>query len=364
MSPSFAAARGCAHAPRARRRRSTAANSSTPAAAQFVEALGDRLLVADDRGVLRPGVALAVEHRAVRRQRSVDRELLGGPAARARDVVGDAHRQRGGDPHRGLRPARLGGRLHAASGRRVRRASWVRSSTSAFPPCAAPPAAASAGPARRCTRPVSAHRESAATRASSPSPRPRRRAARPAAAAGRRGTRASGAPACPEEMPHICSVTMRWLMPMPRVNRPPRSALSVSARCASCVGCWTWIGTHTRADLDGVDLAKGDGERWSAGRGRRAAGPSRPCGSPRRAAWRGCSRVASTGDVPPVSLSNPTRLRLICMLPIEAPDGEKLRAPCCRRVGGSDGNTELTGLSTAPARPLQPCRKILDTPWR
>jgi len=72
--------------------------------------------------------------------------------------------------------------------------------------------------------------------------------------------------------------------------------------------------------------------------------------------------VASTGDFPPAPLSDPTSLRMICMVSIDAPDGEKLRAPCCRRVGGSDGNTELTDLSTASAGPLQPCQKILDTP--
>ena len=32
--------------------------------------------------------------------------------------------------------------------------------------------------------------------------------------------------------------------------------------------------------------------------------------------------VASTGEAPSESLSNPTRLRLICMLTIEAPDGK------------------------------------------
>jgi hypothetical protein len=50
---------------------------------QFVEAIGDRILVADDRGVLGSGEPLPVEHRAVRRQLAVDHELLGGPGRAA-----------------------------------------------------------------------------------------------------------------------------------------------------------------------------------------------------------------------------------------------------------------------------------------
>ncbi len=39
------------------------------------------------------------------------------------------------------------------------------------------------------------------------------------------------------------SVTAACVIPTPRVKRPPATRLSVSARCASCIGCWFWIGT-------------------------------------------------------------------------------------------------------------------------
>src|SRR6201999_2438875 len=58
---------------------------------QLVEAVRDRALVADDRGVLGSGVPLAVEHGAVGRQDSVHLELFGGASARGRDVVGDGY---------------------------------------------------------------------------------------------------------------------------------------------------------------------------------------------------------------------------------------------------------------------------------
>ena len=54
----------------------------------------DRRLVADDRDVGRLLRALAVEHRAVRRQEAVHLELLRRALARAVDVVGHADRQR------------------------------------------------------------------------------------------------------------------------------------------------------------------------------------------------------------------------------------------------------------------------------
>ena len=44
-------------------------------------------------------------------------------------------------------------------------------------------------------------------------------------------------------MPHIPSVTAAWVMPSPSRNRPPEARLTVSARCAICMGCWFWIGT-------------------------------------------------------------------------------------------------------------------------
>ena len=59
---------------------------------QLVEPALHRGLVADDRRVLRAGVALPVEHGAIRRQVAVHRELRGRLLARTIDVVGDADR--------------------------------------------------------------------------------------------------------------------------------------------------------------------------------------------------------------------------------------------------------------------------------
>jgi hypothetical protein len=40
------------------------------------------------------------------------------------------------------------------------------------------------------------------------------------------------------------SACTAWcVMPSPRMNRPPDARLTVSARCAICIGCWFWIGT-------------------------------------------------------------------------------------------------------------------------
>ena len=38
-------------------------------------------------------------------------------------------------------------------------------------------------------------------------------------------------------MPHMPSTVTLWLMPMPRMNRPPDSSSSVAAICAIAVGC-------------------------------------------------------------------------------------------------------------------------------
>jgi hypothetical protein len=79
---------------------------------------------------------------------------------------------------------------------------------------------------------------------------------------------------------------------------------------------------HTGPDLDGVDLVKGDGEdgqqigvigSWAIQTLRKPSS---------RSAVRFLT-TASTGEPPFVSLSNPTRLRLICMHTIEALGAEK-----------------------------------------
>ena len=168
--------------------------------AQFVEAIGHRLLVADDRGVLgsgepsRSSIArydgswpyIANSSAAWRPRAATSSVTLTGNEAATRTAVVRAAGLGGGLTQR--RPDVFGQRLGSGHPRHRPRRAPAASRSICGPSAAMYTSGVGAPGICSAPRVVQSHR-------------PHRRVRRPAAAAGRRGTRASGAPACPTTRP-------------------------------------------------------------------------------------------------------------------------------------------------------------------
>ena len=106
------------------------------------------------------------------------------------------------------------------------------------------------------------------------------------------------------------------------MKRPPAIRLSVRARCASCIGCWFWIGSTA----DPTSMVSTSRSATASTVNRSPSKGICAIQTLRKPSSRSFARLFTVASIvePP---TGPTSVRLICILTIEArPDSGRLKA--------------------------------------